>query len=41
MSEFYDPMLYLSTPEHPNTMGAQVVLKELSLLLREGRLPGQ
>lgn len=28
MAEFYDPMLYLSTPEHPNTMGAQVVLKE-------------
>ena len=28
MAEFYDPMLYLTTPEHPNTMGAQVVLKE-------------
>ena len=28
MSEFYEPMLYLSTPEHPNTMGALVVLKE-------------
>ena len=28
MAEFYEPMLYLSTPEHPNKMGALVVLKE-------------
>ena len=28
MKEFYEPMLYLSTPDHPNTMGALVVLKE-------------
>ena len=28
MAEFYDPMLYLSTPAYPNTMGALVVLKE-------------
>ena len=26
--EFYDPMLYLSTPEHPNMMGVIVGLKE-------------
>ena len=28
MAEFYEPMLYLSTPEHPNTMGVLVVLKK-------------
>ena len=28
MKEFYEPMLYLSTPEHPNTMGALFVLKQ-------------
>ena len=28
MKEFYEPMLFLSTPDHPNTMGALVVLKE-------------
>ena len=28
MAEFYEPMLYMSTPEHPNTMGVCVVLKE-------------
>ena len=28
MKEFYEPMLYLSTPEHPNTMGVLAVLKE-------------
>jgi len=28
MSEFYEPMLYLSTPDHPNTMGVLAVLKE-------------
>ena len=28
MKEFYEPMLYLSTPDHPNTMGMLVVLKE-------------
>lgn len=28
MKEFYEPMLYLSTPDHPNTMGALVALKE-------------
>ena len=28
MIEFYEPMLYMSTPEHPNTMGVLVVLKE-------------
>lgn len=28
MKEFYEPMLYLSTPEHPNTMGVLVKLKE-------------
>lgn len=28
MAEFYEPMLYISTPEHPNTMGVLVVLKE-------------
>ena len=28
MTEFYDPMIYLSTPEHPNTMGVCIVLKE-------------
>lgn len=28
MAEYYEPMLYLSTPEHPNTMGAVVTLKE-------------
>lgn len=28
MSEYYDPMLYLSTPEYPNTMGLEAVLKE-------------
>ena len=28
MKQFYEPMLYLSTPDHPNTMGAMIVLKE-------------
>ena len=28
MAEFYEPMLYLSTPEHPNTMGVVAQLKE-------------
>ena len=28
MKEFYEPMLYMSTPDHPNTMGALVGLKE-------------
>ena len=28
MTEYYEPMLYISTPEHPNTMGALVILKE-------------
>ena len=28
MAEFYEPMLYMSTPEHPNTMGVCIVLKE-------------
>ena len=28
MAEFYDPMLYLSTPEHPNTMGMSVTLRD-------------
>lgn len=28
MKEFYEPMLYLSTPDHPNTMGVLVKLKE-------------
>ena len=28
MAEYYEPMLYMSTPEHPNTMGMCVVLKE-------------
>ena len=28
MSEFYEPMLYMSTPEHPNTMAIQIELKE-------------
>ena len=28
MDEFYEPMLYMSTPEHPNTMGVCIVLKE-------------
>ena len=28
MKEFYEPMLYLSTPDHPNTMGVLVTLKE-------------
>lgn len=28
MKEFYEPMLYLSTPDHPNTMGVLVALKE-------------
>lgn len=28
MTEYYEPMLYLSTPDHPNTMGAVFVLKE-------------
>ena len=37
MSEFYEPMLYLSTPDHPNTMGVLAVLKEAvdGELLRE------
>ena len=28
MKEFYEPMLFMSTPEHPNTMGAVLVLGE-------------
>ena len=28
MHEFYEPMLYMSTPENPNTMGIVLVLKE-------------
>ena len=28
MKEFYEPMLFMSTPEHPNTMGAMLVLGE-------------
>ena len=28
MTEFYEPMIYMSTPEHPNTMGVCIVLKE-------------
>ena len=28
MTAFYEPMLYMSTPEHPNTMGVEVDLKE-------------
>ncbi len=28
MAEFYEPMLFMSTPDHPNTMGVVVVLKE-------------
>ena len=28
MKEFYEPMLYMSTPEYPNTMGVIVQLKE-------------
>ena len=28
MKEFYEPMLYLSSPEHPNTMGVLAVLTE-------------
>lgn len=28
MTEFYGPMIYMSTPEHPNTMGVCIVLKE-------------
>ena len=28
MKEFYEPMLYMSTPEHPNTMGVSAVLTE-------------
>ena len=28
MPEYYDPMLFMSTPDHPNTMGVVVVLKE-------------
>ena len=28
MTEFYEPMLYICTPEHPNTMIVAVVLKE-------------
>ena len=28
MIEYYEPMLYLSTPEHPNTMGVLAVLTE-------------
>ena len=28
MKEFYEPMLYLSTPEHPNTMSVVAELKE-------------
>ena len=28
MKEFYEPMMYMSTPEHPNTMAVVVELKE-------------
>ena len=28
MKEFYEPMLYMSTPDHPNTMGVVAELKE-------------
>ena len=28
MAEFYEPMLYMSTPEHPNMMGVCIVMKE-------------
>lgn len=28
MLEFYEPMMFMSTPDHPNTMGVLVVLKE-------------
>ena len=28
MKEFYEPMLYMSTPEHPNTMGLMAILTE-------------
>ena len=28
MAEFYDPTLYLSTPEHPNTMGMSATLRD-------------
>ncbi len=28
MKEFFEPMLYISTPDHPNTMGVLVALKE-------------
>lgn len=28
MKEFYEPMLYLSTPAHPNTMSVVAELKE-------------
>ena len=28
VAEFYDPMLFISTPEHPNTMGVIVALLE-------------
>ena len=28
MTQYYEPMLYMSTKEHPNTMGVEVVLKE-------------
>ena len=28
MSEFYEPNLFLSTPEHPNTMGVMLKLTE-------------
>ena len=28
MKEFYEPMLYMSTPEYPNTMGVIIQLKE-------------
>ncbi len=28
MSEFYEPTLFMSTPEHPNTMGVMLKLKE-------------
>lgn len=37
MKDFFEPMLYISTPAHPNTMGALVVLKEPvdGLILRD------
>ena len=28
MAEYYEPMLYMSTPDNPNTMGTSVTLKE-------------